>query len=132
MSRTNTQAVMDILGANYDTINCPKLTPYINAANGIVSRVVTCATSKGYTHTTTELAGMEAWIAAYLYTINDPLYKSKQTGNSSATFIDRSYLDAAKMMDETGCLAAILAGNRASLDWGGKPPSTQIDYSDRL
>lgn len=129
--RTTPGAVIEILGNNYDTINCPSLKPFIDSASVVMDRVVTCATAKGITHTVTELRLMEMWVAAYLYTINDPIYKSKATADSSATFMDRSYLDAAKMLDSSGCLNSIMSGNRASLDWLGKPLSEMIDYVDR-
>lgn len=129
--RTNAGAVIEILGNNYDSINCPPMKPYLDTASVIIDRVVTCATGKGLTHTVIELRLMEMWVAAYLYTINDPIYKSKSTADASATFMDRSYLDAAKMLDNTGCLNAVMAGSRASLDWLGKPLSEMIDYVDR-
>lgn len=131
MPRTNAQAVIDILGANYDTVNCPKLDPYIKAANLAVSRVDECAEDRGYTFSSSELTEMERWIAAYFYTIYDPIYKSKTTANSSATYFDRSYLDAAKMIDTSGCLNAVIMSNRAQFDWLGKEPSNQIDIDDR-
>lgn len=129
--RTNAGAVIEILGSNYDSINCPPMKLYLDTASVIIDRVVTCATGKGFTHSVSELRLMEMWVAAYLYTIHDPIYKSKSTADASATFMDRSYLDAAKMLDNTGCLNAVMAGNRASLDWLGKPLSEMIDYVDR-
>lgn len=129
--RTTPGAVKEILGQNYDTINCPSLKPFIDSASVIIDRVITCATNRGVTHTAAELRLMEMWIAAYLYTINDPLYKSKSTADASASFADRSYLDPAKMIDSSGCLNTIMSGNRASLDWLGKPLSEQLDYFDR-
>jgi hypothetical protein len=129
--RTTPGAVQEILGSNYDSINCPSLKPYIDSASVVMDRVVVCATAKGITHTVSELRLMEMWVAAYLYTISDPIYKSKATADASATFMDRSYLDAAKMIDTSGCLNSIMSGNRASLDWLGKPISEQIDYFDR-
>lgn len=129
--RTTPGDVQKILGANYDDINCPSLDPYIRAANLVISRVVTCATGKGVTLSTEEQREMEKWVAAHFYTINDPIYKSKQTANSSASYFDRSYLDAAKMLDTSGCLAAIVSGQRASLDWLGLAESEQTDYVDR-
>lgn len=131
MPRTNAQAVIDILGSNYDTINCPKLDPYIKAANLITSRIEDCAEDRGITFSATELQEIERWLGAYFYTIYDPIYKAKTTANSSATYFDRSYVDAAKMLDYSGCLTAILAGARAQLDWLGKVPSDQIDIDDR-
>lgn len=131
MPRTNAQAVIDILGGNYDTINCPKMDPYIKAANLLVTRVNDCAEERGVTLTSTELTEIERWMAAHFYTINDPIYKSKTTGDSSATYFDRSYLDVAKNLDYSGCLNAIMNNQRAYFDWLGKIPSDQIDIDDR-
>ena len=129
--RTTPGAVQEILGSNYDSINCPSLKPYIDSASAVIDRVITCAADKGITHTVAELRLMEMWVAAYLYTISDPIYKSKATADASATFADRSFLDPAKMLDPSGCLNSVMASNRASLDWLGKPISEQIDYVDR-
>lgn len=129
--RTTPNDVIDILGTNYDTINCPKLTPYIRAATFVIDDVITCAAGHDVVYSASRLAEMERWIAAYFYTIYDPIYKAKTTANSSATYFDRSYLDAAKLLDSTGCLSAALSSNRASFDWLGKIPSEQIDIDDR-
>lgn len=130
--RTTPKDVQDVLGPNYDTINCPSLMPYLRSASLIIDDVVDCATESLITLSDARLAEMEKWIAAYLYTITDPIYKTKQTANSSASYFDRSYLDAAKSLDKTGCLAAILTtGARAGMDWLGKRPSEQIDIDDR-
>lgn len=131
MARTNPIKVQDILGGNYDTINCPSLKPFIESAGLILDRVIECATSKGITHTAGELAAMEMWVAAYLYTISDPIYASKTTANSSASYFERSYLDPAYMLDPSGCLKAIIKGTIASIEWLGKPPSAQLDYDQR-
>lgn len=129
--RTTDKAVIEILGDNYDCINLPSLFPYIRSASLIVDSMIDCLTGKGLVYTTARLKEIETWVSAYLYTITDPIYKSKTTANSSATYPDRSYLDAAKILDGSGCLAGILSGNRASLDWLGLPPSGQTDYINR-
>lgn len=131
MPRTTPTDVVDILGANYDTINCPKLHPFIKAASLLIDRVEICATEHGYTLSTSEKTEMERWMAAHLYTIYDPIYKSKTTANSSATYFDRSYLDVAKSLDVSGCLNSIMSSNRVNFDWLGKIPSEQIDIEDR-
>jgi hypothetical protein len=131
MARTTISDVKAILGTNYDTINTPTLTPYIRAANLLMDRVNQCATERGYILTTTELQEMERWMAAHFYTIYDPIYKSKQTANSSATYFDRSYMDAAKAMDPSGCLNAVMMSQRVNFDWLGKTPNEQIDVDQR-
>lgn len=131
MSRTTPAAVKEILGTNYDDINCPSLNPYIKAATLAIDRVDACATDRGYVLTTSELTEMERWVAAYFYTIYDPIYKTKQTANSSATYFDRSYLDVAKALDPSGCLNAVMSSQRINFDWLGKTPSEQIDIDER-
>jgi len=128
---TTPDAVKDILGNNYDDVNCPPLMPYVKIAQNILLRAITCATEKGEAYTTSELTEMARWLGAYAYTIYDPIYKMKQTANSSAQYFDRSYLDPVKMMDAIGCVTAVLAGNRASLDWLGKEESDQLEYDER-
>lgn len=129
--RTTAEEVKEILGDNYDSVNCPRLTPFIDVANVMIDDVVTCAATKGITHSAAKLRQMERLLAAHYYTISDPLYKSKQTADASATFMDRSYLEAAKMLDNSGCLTAAVSGQRAGLTWLGKPPSEQYDYDER-
>lgn len=131
MPRTTPKDVEEILGQNYDTINCPSLYPYIKAANVVISRVIDCAEEQDITITDTEAREMERWLAAYYYTVNDPIYKSKQTGNSSATYFDRSYLDVATSMDPTSCLKTQISGTNAGFTWLGKVPTDQIDVDDR-
>lgn len=128
---TNPASIIEILGENYDTINLPSLVPFMRAAGLIIARVNTCALEQGITFTSAELAEMEKWMAAHLYTIGDPIYKSKTTANSSASYFDRSYLDGALALDASGCLNAVLKNQRASFDWMGLPPSEQTDYVDR-
>jgi hypothetical protein len=131
MPRTKPEEVIEVLGSNYDDINEPSLKPYIKGANLIVSRVVTCAEERDITISDDEAREMERWVAAYLYTINDPIYKSKQTANSSAVFNDRSYLDGAFALDPSGCLRIQIKGTSALMGWLGKTPSEQIDVDDR-
>lgn len=131
MPRTTPEDVIEILGTNYDTINEPSLKPYIRAASLIVSRVIECAEQRDQDITASEAREMERWVAAYLYTINDPIYKSKQTANSSATFNDRSYLDGATALDPSGCLSTQMKGTNAFMYWLGTVPSEQTDVEDR-
>ena len=102
----------------------------------IVDRVVTCATARGFTHTIAELELIERWLAAHLYTKNDPILQSKSTQGASGQFVQgedppERYKAGALMVDSSGCLKTILAGNRAKAVWLGKKKSAQIDYVDR-
>lgn len=141
MPRTTEDAVEELLsaGGDYDTLNNPSLIPFIQTANVIVTRVVTCATEKGITLSTEERELIERWLSAHFYVMSDQTYAAKGTEGASATFhgqtgmnLDASkYGQTAKMVDYSGCLNAIGNAQRASLSWLGKRPSEQTDYSDR-
>jgi hypothetical protein len=111
------------------------LTPYIDVASAVVTRVNTCAVAKGYTLTSSELELIERWYAAWVYTDMDPLYRSKSTGGASGSFdVDpknKRYLRQAIALDPSGCLAGIVAGHTAGAVWLGKVPSERIPYDQR-
>lgn len=135
MARTNGSAVKAILSGNYgpQAEGCapPSLTPYIDAAFAFTTRVATCATAKGITLTSVELELIERWLAAHYYTVSDPLYTSKSTADASASFEKRSYLDVAKQLDASGCVAALIERKSVGGAWLGKPPSAQIPVYQR-
>lgn len=139
--RTTDALVQAVLlpGKDYDTDRSPSLTRFIKAASLIVDRVATCATAKGLTLTSEELAEVETWLAAHMYMMSDQQQSSGANGGASGSYraagglnLDGStYGQAARAIDYSGCLDAI--GKRAFAGgfWGGKPPSSQIDYVDR-
>lgn len=134
MARTTSSQVQGVLAANYD--GSTSLTPFIDSASAVVDRVATCATAKGITLSSTELELIERWLAAHLYTKFDAVYASKSTADASGSFVrgpiePEPYKDAAIAMDYSGCLKAILNRQVASVQWLGKPPSAQIDVTDR-
>lgn len=139
MARTTSDAVEALLLQQYDSVNSPVLTGFIETANVVVSRVDTCATSKGYTLSVTELELIERWLAAHYYAIGDPTYQSKRTGKASGTFrgntdmgLDSTLFgQQAKTLDPSGCLNKVGKTVAVGGYWLGKPPSTQIDYVDR-
>ncbi len=129
MARTDSDMVEEILGENWGGSS---LDLYIRTATAVVDRVVTCAETKEHVFTSEELIMMETWLAAYFYTIMDPMYKRKKTERAEGEFLTTSYLDAAKMLDSSGgCLSAVLSGKTASMFWGGLPASEQTDFDDR-
>jgi hypothetical protein len=132
-NRTTASKVEAILGRNY--IPNVDLSPYIDVANAVISRMNTCAVSKGYTLTTSELALIETWYAAWVYTDMDPLYRSKSTGGASGSFESdpksKRYLRQAIALDPSGCLAGIVSGHTAGAVWLGKVPSERIPYNQR-
>ncbi len=138
--RTTSDDVIALLQKDYDSINLPDLTGYIASANVVVDRVYTCSVAKDRTLTDTELELIERWLAAHFYATSDRPYKSKSTLKSSASFDGNTdkgleatlYGQQAMAIDYSGCLEAIFSKRaRASVTWLGKPPSEQIEYSDR-
>lgn len=139
MSRTTEKAVKDILLSDYGPKadgTYPSLLPFIATASAIVSRVATCATTKGLALTGDEGELIERWLAAHLYVLSDQKY----AGRNGASFqgqtgmaLDYSpYGQQAKIIDYSGCLATIAAGKRSvGVWWGGLPKSEQTSYRDR-
>lgn len=112
------------------------LTRAIRWANSVTNRMVTCATAKGFVHTSDELIDIETLLAAHHYMTFDPQYTSKTTDGASGSFDIKQPMDLAKISDGSGCLAAILGPEGkgpivASLDWMGLPPSEQTPFYER-
>jgi len=138
MYRATPAAVKEVLaaGRDYDTDNMPNLAPYIRAANLIVDRVKTCASTRGKALTAAELTEIETWLAAFFYTRSDPIYQNKSTAGGGAGFVSdpvdpERYRAGAIALDHSGCLVSLLKNQRATAFWLGKPPSDQIAYVDR-
>ena len=137
--RTTQEDVEGILGRNYDSAADTSLTPFIRTANALVTEVVSCASDRSVTLSTTILAEIECWLAAHFYGHSDQFFAEKKTGDASATFQGETkmnlqstqYGQTAITLDVSGCLAAISSGARASVAWLGRPPSAQTDYVGR-
>lgn len=138
--RTTSVLVKGILGDNYDTLVNPDLTPAITAANMVMNRVATMASTKGMALSTTELELIERWLSAHFYCVNDPLYTSRSTQGASGSFQvgqaiegfgSTEYGRQAMAMDYSGCLKVMSTKQRAVMTWLGKPPSAQIRYNQR-
>lgn len=141
MARTSSILVQGVLrsgpGGDYD--GTTDLTPYIDAASLIVSRVATCATNKGIPLTTDELEMIERWLAAHLYAMSDQPYLEKETERARGKFqgVTKMHFEATKYgqtaidLDASRCLAAINSGKFVRIDWLGKRPSEQIDAVQR-
>lgn len=138
MARTDSTSVEGVLGSDYNGTTV--LTPYITAANLIVTRMNECAVRKGYTISDTELLTIETWLAAHAYVQMDQTLASKSTQQASASFhgqtamnFDNSkYGQMAQSIDPSSCLSALNKRQRASLNWLGKTETEQIDYADRM
>lgn len=135
--RTDSASVQAVLLDNYD--GSSDLTTFIGSASRIVDRVVACATRKGVTLDSDEQKDVETYVAAYLYFGNSgqQLVQDETTEKASVKFADRKqvsegYLSRAKMIDASGCLSGIIAGKTGPrMEWLGKPPSSQIPYTQR-
>ena len=142
MARTTVQAVEGILLDNYgpdeDGVS-PSLTPFIEAANSLVSRVATCATTRGITLSAAELELIERWLAAHFYSVSDRPLQEEKTLDAFGKFqgktdmgLNSSYFgQTAKDVDPSGCLASLTSRKRITMNWLGKAKSDQIDYRDR-
>lgn len=137
--RTTPGKVEEILLGDYDGTSA--LTAQILGASKIVDRMVTCAAEDDVSFDAEELELIERYVAAYRYTLSDPLYTSRSTSKASGSFqgeqdaagkpINR-YLKAALDLDPSGCLRELLMpGPRAGGYWLGKAPSEQTDYDQR-
>lgn len=126
--RTSQGEVAGLLGSDWEQGR--SLSVFLRSATKVVDRVIECLARKGLSLDSDEAQLMEAWVTAWLYTKSDPTYSSRSTLSASGSFLrtPESYLEGAKALDPGGCLAAIIAGARASAAWLGRPPSEQTDY----
>lgn len=132
--RTTGQAVRDILTKDYDCINNPSLTGYIASASSIVDDVRAAAIVDENPYGFAKLELIERWLAAWFYTLSDPVYASRSTGGDSASFVrgkDNPYLEGAKAVDTGGYLEAFLDNRQATGFWLGTPDNEAISYDDR-
>lgn len=117
----------------------PALQPYIDTATGIVSRVATCATRKGYTLTSDELEIIERWLSAHFYCCSDKAYLSRSTEGASGAFNGQTgkgfeatlYGQQAMNADWSGCLKNLDKQQRAGASWMGKTAAEQLTWQQR-
>lgn len=141
MARTTPALVKGLLLSDYDINKSPDLTPFIDTASIVMDNVVIKGAAKGVILSGVESEMIERWLAAHYYAVNDKPFQSKGTEGASATFIGQTgmYLEAtlygqtAMRIDRSGVLANIggKQPNKAGGFWLGKPPSSQLDYSER-
>jgi hypothetical protein len=133
--RTNPGSVIAVLepGGNYRT--GADLTPFIRGANLVVTRVVACAAARGLPLDAATAKEVESWYAAYLYTRSDPTWKSKSTLSASGSNNGdpEDFLNGARDLDPSGCLATIVQSRKNQLAGGGHlgtKPSEKTSYPD--
>lgn len=140
MARTTSDAVKAILLSNYDSATNPSLTAFIDTATAMVDEVVTEATERSLTISSTLLERIEAYLSAHFYGLSDQFYTSRSTAGASGSFQGQTgmgldatlYGQTAKRLDPTGILAGMDESvGYATMTWLGKAPSNQTDYVDR-
>jgi hypothetical protein len=123
-TRTKPEFIRAVIEVPPDT----DLTRAIRTANVRTNNLVTEDTGGELNSDTLEQ--IETYLAAYYYSIFDPQYKSKTTGDASAVYVDREdnpWLKAAFDLDITGNLRRI----KLKMHWLGTEVAAQVDYWDR-
>jgi ATP phosphoribosyltransferase len=139
MARTSSILVQGVLAAGGDYNGSTDLTPYIDAASIIVSRIATCATNRGISLSTEELEIIERWLAAHAYAMSDQPYLEKETerargkfqGQTKMHFEATKYGQMAMDLDYSGCLSVLNSRKFVRVDWLGKRGSEQLDVTQR-
>lgn len=139
MARTTSDLVKGILLKDYNTRTNPDLTPFIDTASAIVTRLSVAAADKGLTLSTTELELIERWISAHSYCLSDKAYESNKTLDAEARYQGKTktgldatlYGQMALNLDWTNTLANLSERKRVRAFWLGKQPIDQVDYYDR-
>ena len=137
MARTSAQAVIDILGSDYDGVK--SLTGYIATANSMTTRAGNYASSRGAAYDDAQLELLERWLAAYYYALSDKPYESRSTQTASGQFTGRHdkgfeanpYGQAALNLDSAGYLSSLTLRARAGAAWLGKNANAQTPYEQR-
>ena len=138
MSRTTegkVEKVIDTSGAAKQPVGLDK---HIETASVLVDYIE--SNDSGSVLTTGLKIEIETYLAAHFYALQDPQYQSEKAGGAGGTYQGQTgkgleltwWGQQAILLDVSGQLSNIQAGNPvASLVWLGKPPSTQIPYSNR-
>lgn len=137
--RTTAVAVRAVLGRDYDDENSPDLSPYCESASSVVDDVVAKAAADGITISTTKAELIARWLAAHDYCLSDRLFASRNELGAGGSFQGQTgmgldytpYGQRARMFDPSGWLEALANGSVATVDWLGKPASSQLSYTDR-
>ena len=130
MSRTTSELVEAIIEVDSDIT----LTPFISAANGLITQCCTNLGDNYEEYTDDRLQEIETWLAAHFYAIRDPRAKSEKAGSVSVKFQSKvdlglsttHYGQMAKLLDYQGGLASldlkIKQGRKRgpSITWIGK------------
>lgn len=133
-ARTTNKQVEQLLGDNWD--ECTSVAPYVRAASALVDQIVLCAARRKKVLPDEDLAIIETWIAAYRYTLTDPLFTSRSTAGASGSFangdstlmgIQNRYKRGAIESDWSGCTNAVLNRLVAGFSSLGTPTACEPD-----
>jgi hypothetical protein len=141
MPYTTSDLVEAVLAAG-DDYGGADLTIYIRTADTWIRQMLACAAAKDppYVHTEEDIEVIATWLAAHAYVMSDQTYAAKNTDRSGGQFKNRvgprfelsNYGSTALGLDGSRCLEAINNPQKnVGAFWGGKNPSSQIDYTDR-
>lgn len=150
MSRTNSTAVQEVLGRDYDASpevgDPPSLTPYIDTAASIVDDLVDYCDDNEITEpSAAKLELIERWLSAHSYCLSDKAFTSKSTAGASASFNGQTgkgltatlYGQQAVALDPTGYLQSLAAeaetngSRRAGMFWGGTSAPDALTWDER-
>lgn len=139
MARTTAIAVKGILLQDYDTEAEPSLTPFIDTANALTSRLATAASADGNDLSVAELELIERWLAAHFYTISDQKYQESTTADAEAVYQGRTemgleattYGQQALVLDWSGNLTSLSRHHRARGVWLGSTATEAQTFDER-
>lgn len=126
-------------GKDYDTLDNPDLTRFIQGASLLVDRVATLATAAGTSYPSAVLRELETWLAAHGYKMSDQQAQSRSEGGGSVQFRHQAgkglegstYGSYALTLDYLGFLRKATSGVHAGGAWLGKTETEQMTYDER-
>lgn len=139
MARTSSSAVKGILMEDYDKEFEPSLSPFIETANVLTTRLATKASSEGDNLSVIELELIERWLAAHFYKMSDKAYAENTTADAEAVYDGKTdkgleaslYGQQALILDWTGTLVQMSRHHRARGMWLGKTESEALSWEQR-
>lgn len=134
--RTNSDAVIGILQADYDFVKSTPLTPYIETASSIIDWMLWCARQKRIPIGALNPELSERWLAAHMYVMMDQTYQMRSTLRASGQFQGQTgmmlmaskYGQMAIATDISGCLNNVDKQSRVRAFWGGRPFCAQTPW----
>lgn len=140
MARTTADKVRGVLMRDYDTVDLPSLTPFVETANSLTDEVAAVAAGRNVSLGSARLELIERWLAAHFYSQSDRPYAENMTRSAQAKYQGQTgmhlessfYGQTAMVLDTSGALRSLNSpAGRAYAAWLGKAPSEQTDYVER-